>query len=226
MIISQTYLRIPQEELVISPGESAARLMAEREYTSPLISECEKELRSHVSCAFCAIRVKAEYPAEAEIDLGFVSCKSHDLYRNLLGSREAFVFAVTLGIEVDRLILKLSRLSPARHFITDALASAMAEAACDRTDNILSSRLICRPRFSPGYGDLSLELQPALCAALDAGRRLGLSVTDSLLLNPSKSVTAVIGLAHQPQMARVRGCAYCTLRETCALRKGGNHCVL
>ena len=194
MIISQTYLRIPQEELVISPGESAARLMAERVYTSPLISECEKELRSHVSCAFCAIRGKAEYPAEDEIDLGFVSCKSHDLYRNLLGSREAFVFAVTLGIEVDRLILKLSRLSPARHFITDALASAMAEAACDRTDNILSSGLICRPRFSPGYGDLPLSLQPEVIMATWADRRLGITLSSSLLMTPKKSVTALKGI--------------------------------
>ena len=39
-----------------------------------------------------------------------------------------------------------------------------------------------------------------------------------------KSVTAVIGLSDRPQMARVRGCSYCSMRETCALRKGGHHC--
>ena len=52
----------------------------------------------------------------------------------------------------------------------------------------------------------------------------GLAVTESLLLNPVKSVTAVIGLSDRPQMARIRGCAYCQMRERCTLRKGGKHC--
>ena len=79
-------------------------------------------------------------------------------------------------------------------------------------------------RFSPGYGDLPLDLQPALCAALDAQRRLGLTVTDSLLLNPVKSVTAVIGLSPTPQPARIRGCGYCNFRENCQFRKEGTTC--
>lgn len=49
-------------------------------------------------------------------------------------------------------------------------------------------------------------------------------MTESLLLNPVKSVTAVIGLSDRPQMARIRGCAYCRMRDRCALRKGGKHC--
>ena len=49
-------------------------------------------------------------------------------------------------------------------------------------------------------------------------------MTESLLLNPVKSVTAVIGLSDRPQMARIRGCAYCQMRERCTLRKGGKHC--
>ena len=80
-------------------------------------------------------------------------------------------------------------------------------------------------RFSPGYGDLPLSLQPEICSALDAARRLGLHVTEHFLLNPSKSVTAVIGLSDRPQMARIRGCGHCAMYETCALRKGGKRCA-
>ena len=142
---------------------------------------------------------------------------------------QAALLACTLGAAFDARLRAVQARDMAKAVLTDGCGSAWVEAGCDEAEGELSERLPGRfltDRFSPGYGDLSLDMQPALCAALDAGRRLGLSVTDSLLLNPSKSVTAVIGLAHQPQMARVRGCAYCTLRETCALRKGGNHCVL
>lgn len=142
---------------------------------------------------------------------------------------QAALLACTLGPAFDAMLRTWQARDMAAAVMLDACGSAWVEAGCNQAEEELKARLpelYLTDRFSPGYGDLPLDLQPALCAALDAGRRLGLSVTDSLLLNPSKSVTAVIGLAHQPQMARVRGCAYCTLRETCALRKGGNHCEL
>lgn len=115
----------------------------------------------------------------------------------------------------------------ARAVLLDACGSAWVESGCDAAEAQLQRRLPGRyrtDRFSPGYGDLPLQVQPQVCAALDAGRRLGLSVTESLLLNPAKSVTAVIGLSDTPQRARIRGCAYCSMRESCTLRKGGNHC--
>ena len=71
-----------------------------------------------------------------------------------------------------------------------------------------------------------LTLQGPVCAALDAQRRLGVTVTPSLLLNPCKTVTAFIGLSETPQMARIRGCAFCSMKDTCKLRKGGKHCGL
>ena len=71
---------------------------------------------------------------------------------------------------------------------------------------------------------MSMETFANICTALDAPRRLGLHVTESSLLNPVKSVTAVVGLSDQPQKARIRGCTYCQMRESCALHKGGNHC--
>ena len=64
------------------------------------------------------------------------------------------------------------------------------------------------------------------CGLLDTARRVGIHVTPSFLMNPSKSVTAVIGLSDKPQMARIRGCAWCVMRNTCTLRKGGKSCGL
>ena len=108
-----------------------------------------------------------------------------------------------------------------------ACGSAWVESGCNAAEEELRVRLpglFLTDRFSPGYGDLPLDIQPAVCAALDAGRRVGIHVSDSFLMNPMKSVTAVIGIADRPQMARVRGCAYCAMAASCRLRKGGKHC--
>ena len=114
-----------------------------------------------------------------------------------------------------------------RAALLDACGSAWVEAGCDEVQAEISDRfpdLYLTDRFSPGYGDLPLSLQRDICGSLDAPRRLGVQVTDSLLLNPSKTVTAVIGLSDRPQPARIRGCGFCNLRETCQYRKGGKTC--
>ena len=141
----------------------------------------------------------------------------------------AAVLACTLGAPFDALLRTEQARDMSDAVILDALGSALAEAGCDGAEAELKARLPGRfltDRFSPGYGDLPLELQPALCALLDAPRRLGVTVTESLLLNPCKSVTAILGLSDTPQPARVRGCACCSMRETCKLRKGGTSCGL
>ena len=147
--------------------------------------------------------------------------------RMLESCDQAVLLACTLGAGFDAMLRAEQARDMARAVLLDACGSAWVEAGCDEAERELAQRLPDRyrtDRFSPGYGDLPLDLQPALCAALDASRRLGLHVSDSLLMNPVKSVTAIIGLSDRPQMARIRGCAYCTMRETCALRKRGIRC--
>ena len=145
------------------------------------------------------------------------------------GCGQAALLACTLGARFDARLLALQARDMAKAVIYDALGSALVEAGCDQAEREISGRfpdLFLTDRFSPGYGDLPLALQPRFCAALDAERRLGLTVSQSLLLNPVKSVTAVIGLSDVPQPARIRGCACCNLRETCTIRKGGSTCAL
>ena len=139
----------------------------------------------------------------------------------------AALLACTLGVRFDAKLLALQARDMAEAVIYDALGSALVEAGCDAAQRELAARfpeLYLTDRFSPGYGDLPLTLQPRLCAALDAERRLGLTVSQSLLMNPVKSVTAVIGLSGTPQPARIRGCRFCTLQKTCQFRKEGMTC--
>lgn len=142
---------------------------------------------------------------------------------------QAALLGCTLGQEFDRLLEETQRRDMARAVMLDACGGALVEAGCDRAEKELKDRLPGRyltDRFSPGYGDLPLALQRPICAALEAGKRLGLYVTESLMLNPVKSVTAVIGISHTPQMARIRGCEHCAMGETCALRRRGTSCEM
>ncbi len=188
------YGEITENEIIIDSLELAARLKTKKGYTDNTITKCEQELRKVVQCRYSAARVKASYPREGFVDLGFGEFRSFDLYHNLSGAKEAFIFAVTIGMGVDRHLMKLYSLSAAEHFISDGIASALVEAACDRVNGILADGLDCCKRFSPGYGDFPLEFQPKVLETVNAGRLLGITLSNSLLMTPKKSITAVMGI--------------------------------
>ena len=151
-----------------------------------------------------------------------------DAEKMLAQCDQAVLLSCTLGAEFETMLRAEQARDMSKAVILDACGSAWVEAGCDQVERELETRFPGRyrtDRFSPGYGDLPLSLQPEICAVLDTPRRLGLHVTEHFLMNPSKSVTAIIGLSDRPQMARIRGCAHCSMRETCTLRKGGKHCA-
>ena len=150
--------------------------------------------------------------------------------KTMLGNcSKVVLLACTLGLSFDAFISREQAKSMAEAVILDGCGSALVEQGCDEAEREIASRfpgLYLTDRFSPGYGDLPLSLQKDLCAALDAQRRLGIYVNGSMLMTSQKSVTAFIGLSSAPQMARIRGCGYCSMGDHCPLRKGGKHCGL
>ena len=131
------------------------------------------------------------------LDLGFAKTDSRDLRQHLEGCDEILLFACTAGAETDRRIARAKLLSPARGLLMHAIGAQQVEGGCDRLCARLAQQFPDRQltdRFSPGYGDLTLEMQRDVMAALDCGRTVGITLTDSLLMTPSKSVTAIIGM--------------------------------
>ncbi len=120
---------------------------------------------------------------------------SKDLRRALDGCGEVILLAATVGLELDRLIAAAEVRSPLRALLISSFGSQQAEAVCDSLEEELRGEgFALRPRFSPGYGDLPLSLQGELLALLDAPRRVGISLREGLLMSPTKSVTALIGI--------------------------------
>ena len=139
------------------------------------------------------------------------------------------LMACTLGAAFDTMMHSREVRDMAEAVMLDACGSAWVEAGCDEAEKEIAERfpgLYLTDRFSPGYGDLPLSCQEWIPEALNAGKRLGITVNDSYLLIPGKSVTAVIGLSDKPQGARIRGCGACRIRENCAYRKRGSTCVI
>ncbi len=113
-----------------------------------------------------------------------------DIKHHLAGTKAVFVFAATLGHGVDLAIRKAQAVDMARAAGIDACAAAYIENYCD---SIMPCGLPPNRRFSPGYGDYPLSVQPKLLKAIDAGK-IGVSTLDSFMLLPTKSVTAIVGM--------------------------------
>ena len=144
----------------------------------------------------------------------------------LADCQQCALLVCTLGADFDAGLRQMQSRDRSRAVMLDALGSAYVEAACDAAEAEISARLpgmYLTDRFSPGYGDLPLTLQPQFLAAA-AAHRIGLTLTESGLMAPQKSVSAFIGIAETPQRARIRGCAHCAMRATCTLRKAGITC--
>ena len=184
----------PTECVEINKQELAERLKTEVGYSNEEIENCKNELLKVISYKYAYIKVPVDLSKEDYVNLGFVSFKSKNLYKNLTGCKEAFVFAVTVGIGVDRLLSRLNMMSQSKHFITDAYSSAAVESYCDYVNSFLAEGIKTKPRFSPGYGDLPLEIQPDILKALSADKTLGITLNESLLMTPVKSITAIMGV--------------------------------
>ncbi len=156
------------------------------------------------------------------LDLSFAKVNSKGLKKNLDGCFKIILFAATVGIDIDRLIMRYSRSNPAKALIFQAIGAERIEALCDAFNedmrqDFLKQGLYLRPRFSPGYGDLPLALQKDIFRVLDCQRKIGLTLNESLLMSPSKSVTAIIGVSEQCRNSSGSKCKSCN-KTNCAFR--------
>lgn len=150
-----------------------------------------------------------------------------DIRFHLRESESVIVFAATLGTEAENLIRRAAGRSMSDAVILDAAGSAAIEEVCDSFCEGLARELspqYLTERFSPGYGDMPLTDQFAIFRLLDVSRRIGVSLSESGLMIPQKSVTALLGVSPRPQPKRGHDCETCGSYENCAFRKEGKSC--
>lgn len=188
------------------------------------------------------------------LDAGQLTVRGASLAKHLDGCDRTVVMAVTLGHEVDRLISETQSSRIALGVVIDSGASVMAERAANMAEEQIRTELAeaqsrakraadsaadaadadyagnqtaplyMTSRFSPGYGDSPLEMQEQVLDILDAENQLGITLSKGYMMSPSKSITAIIGLADHPVTGRLATCDECVLKDKCQLRKEGKLC--
>ena len=198
------------------------------EKTLRIMEECEKKLLAVIKPCFVYHVFDIEHS-----DGGVIICgtslilEGRSISEHLSGCTKCVLMAATLSAHADRLIRQYEATDMTRAIILDFLASAAVEQVCDAAEERLDRELpgFNRTwRFSPGYGDLALDIQGSFLDVLQTPKRIGLNVTQNNIMTPRKSVTAIIGLSENEISKGRRGCSVCNMKEVCQFRKRGEHC--
>lgn len=147
----------------------------------------------------CYVRCPLELLGEGKMRLGALEIQSKSLEIRLSGCTEVFIFGVTVGSEVDRIIRLESAKSSLLGLSADAAGVGLVESACDelnaQIDGICAREgKMTKTRFSVGYGDLSIDYQRDICSLLDTKKNIGVALGEGGMMTPAKSVTAIIGV--------------------------------
>ncbi len=156
------------------------------------IGECRKYASMSYRVSYSILPIVSLDTDTGYIDMGHMSVTSRDLAGNLNGCAKVIVFAATIGPGIDRLIRKYTKLDKARALFMQAIGAERAETLCEMFCSSFEEEL--RPRFSPGFGDLTLSIQPEILKITNAGKNLSITLDEGFLMSPSKSVTAFAGI--------------------------------
>lgn len=184
--------------------------------TDALIEECLLEAKKELSYRVCYRVCTAE---ELLAQFG----ESELVRRRLCGAEYAILFAATVGIGMDRLIARYGVQSPVKALLFQAIGTERVESLvgvfCKEMGKECAKQgYAVFPRFSAGYGDFSLSKQEKIFSLLDCSRKIGLTLTDGLLMSPTKSVTAILpigkGIAKEKRTCLDCGMQDCVFRKT------------
>jgi len=146
--------------------------------------------------------------------------KGKDICKHLEKAEKVALMAVTLGNEIEDKIRKLNYTDMTKAVIYDACASAMVESCCDYVEQNIkeladNEEYFITSRYSPGYGDLGLETQKDFIEVLGAAKKIGLHVSETNILTPRKSVTAIIGFQKEEAKKEKIKCKNCPMNGQC-----------
>lgn len=163
------------------------------------IREEEKRLKRVYSPKYVSSEFDISFEERGVHLLGTnVYLTGNSIKKHLKGCEKCVVFGATLSMGCEMELVRLTNTDISSAVIFDAVCSDMIEKVCDRCQDEIKQNAAARgleitDRFSPGYGDLPIELQGSLIFLINAQKLIGLTLTDTQMMIPTKSVTAIVG---------------------------------
>lgn len=200
IIFEQITVPLPKERIYRRLGykQGATALSAESRRQLEFAME---EALAHIHLKGAAKRVPVLYKSASGITLADrIEFSGKKLAALLRDSEEALLMGATGGPEIMAAIVKLSSAGDlSKGVVFDAVASEVVDSALDWIakyyDNVLrrEGRHLTSRRYSAGYADFVLENQAIFFRELEL-EKLGVQLTESFILVPEKSVTAIAGV--------------------------------
>ena len=162
-----------------------------------LIHQCMEDVARTAQPRHIYRRFALTHLSAGHMQAGGVELLSNSLERNLKDCSEVIFFAATAAEAIEC-------------YCNLCQKNIEKEAAKDG--------LFVRPRYSPGYGDLSLDVQSSFLKALNAQKTIGLFLSEGGVMQPEKSVTALMGLSHIRTGCVTEGCEACSKKD-CSFRR-------
>lgn len=155
--------------------------------------------------------------------------ESKDIYKLFDKCDECILISATLGLEIEKEIRKLTYTNLSKGLIVDACATTAIEEACDIVQDNIEKELLkenkhITMRYSPGYGDLSIEKNIDIINILNSQKEIGLTVTDSGIMIPRKSVVALIGVSKKGIKKVKKSCDNCSNKHNCKFKREAKIC--
>ena len=197
--------------MIETPRRRIYRRLGYRKGVTTLRARQEAEVEKDIACALSLIRLRGVglrlslgEKNDSEVVLagqeGDEVFRSRRLARFLKECGEVVLMGATAGGEVMSAIEEgATRDNFSRGVVFDATASEMVDASLDWIMSYFArelrreSKILTEKRFSAGYSDFLLENQAAMFRLLDM-ERIGVEITQSFVLIPEKSVTALAGV--------------------------------
>lgn len=153
--------------------------------------------------------------------------KSQELCKHLQACQRCVIMAITIGHSIDRKISYYEKFDVTKAMVFNACANVAVETAADNLCGDIEETLEgyhLTSRFSPGYGDFSLDYQKEILELLGSIRKAGISVSSGNMLMPCKSVTAIAGITKEVAVNNYNKCDNCLNRKKCQFRRACDQC--
>lgn len=202
---------------------------------SNMIKECIKRTKKIINPRFIYRKYKikklksSNSKGEIYLEGANLILQSDDIYNLLIECDECILMSATLGLEIEKEIRKLTYTDLTKGIIIDACATTAIEEVCDIVQASIEKKLLKKDkyityRYSPGYGDLPIEKNVDINNLLNSQKEIGLTVTNSGIMIPRKSVVALIGVSHKRTNNFKKSCENCNNRHNCNYKKEGDSC--